>query len=138
MGEEASWTRAKTVSRRGGHTWSVPFISGRVWALRFCSALQEELCGGENTRCGFGSRGTLLKATRREREVVTTAETDTEDLHADVTSLIHSLCARRSGPRSAQRTTAKKGPGMGGSKCCWLSATGSPWIIRSICSSMPP
>jgi predicted site-specific integrase-resolvase len=82
--------------------------SAHLWpgvAFRFCTALQERVCGDENTRFGFRDIETLLKATEREMEVVNTAETATEDLLADVTSLVYSLCARLSGQRSAQRKT---------------------------------
>jgi predicted site-specific integrase-resolvase len=77
-------------------------------AFRFCSALQEGECGDENTRFGFRDIETLLKATEREIEVVNTAETATEDLLADVTSLVSRCCARRSGPRSAPRAPAHR------------------------------
>jgi predicted site-specific integrase-resolvase len=63
--------------------------------------------GDENTRFGFGSSETVLKAAGREMEVVNPAETDPEDLLSDLTSMVSRWCARRSGPGSAQRTTAK-------------------------------
>ena len=77
-----------------------------MWLCRFCSALQEEICGDEHTRCGFRSIETELEAAGREMEVVNTAETDPEDLLSEVTSMVSGWCARRSGPRSAPRTTA--------------------------------
>ena len=74
-------------------------------AFRFCSARQEELGGNANTHCGFGSRETELEAAGREREAVTMAETDLEDLLAEVPSMVSRWCAQRSGPRSAPRNT---------------------------------
>ena len=78
-----------------------------MWLCRFCLTLQEEVCSDENNRCGFRSRETWLKAAGREMEVITTAETDPENLLAEVTSMVSRWCARRSGPRSTPRTTEK-------------------------------
>jgi predicted site-specific integrase-resolvase len=57
------------------------------------------------SRCGFGSVDTLLKGQGRAVEVVNQAENGTEDLLADLTSIIYSLCVRRYGQRRAKRTT---------------------------------
>src|SRR5579862_4393396 len=46
-------------------------------------------------------------------------------LLAEVTSLVSRWGVRRSGPRSAKRTTETRCPGSGGSRCSWLSATWS-------------
>lgn len=59
------------------------------------------------TRFGFRSIETLLKTAGREIEVVNTAENDTEDLIADLISIIDSFCARLYGQRRAKRKTAK-------------------------------
>jgi predicted site-specific integrase-resolvase len=59
------------------------------------------------TRFGFRSIETLLKTAGREIEVVNTAENDTEDLIADLTSIIYSFCARLYGQRSAKRKPEK-------------------------------
>ena len=75
-------------------------------AFRFCSALQEERGGDANTPFGFGSSETLLKADGGKMEVVTPAEPESEVHLAEVTSIVSGWCARRSGPRSAPRTTA--------------------------------
>jgi putative resolvase len=59
------------------------------------------------TRFGFRYIETLLKATGREIEVVNMAENSTEDLLADLTSIIYSFCARLYGQRRAKRKTEK-------------------------------
>jgi predicted site-specific integrase-resolvase len=59
------------------------------------------------TRFGFRYIETLLNTSGREIEVVNQAEHSTEDLLADLTSIIYSLCARLYGQRRAKRTTAK-------------------------------
>jgi predicted site-specific integrase-resolvase len=59
------------------------------------------------TRFGFRSIETLLKTSGREIEVVNQAEHSTEDLLADLTSIVYSFCARLYGQRRAKRTTAK-------------------------------
>jgi putative resolvase len=59
------------------------------------------------TRFGFGYIETLLKAMDREIEVVNTAENGTEDLLADLISIIDSFCARLYGQRRAKRKTEK-------------------------------
>lgn len=56
---------------------------------------------------GFRYIETLLKTAGREIEVVNTAENSTEDLLADLTSIIYSFCARLYGQRRAKRKTAK-------------------------------
>src|SRR5690242_504302 len=87
----------------------VPYLVSTVHrcpgvAFRFCSALQEEVCGDEN-RFWLSLDRDLAKGAGREMEVVTPVETDTEDLLAEVTSLVSGWCARRSGTQSAPRTT---------------------------------
>jgi putative resolvase len=59
------------------------------------------------TRFGFRYIETLLKTYGREIEVVNQAENSTEDLLADLTSIIYSFCARLYGQRRAKRTTEK-------------------------------
>ena len=59
------------------------------------------------TRFGFRYIETLLKTSGREIEVVNQAENSTEDLLADLTSIIYSFCARLYGQRRAKRKTAK-------------------------------
>lgn len=59
------------------------------------------------TRFGFRYIETLLKTYGREIEVVNQAKNDTEDLLADLTSIIYSFCARLYGQRSAKRKTEK-------------------------------
>lgn len=59
------------------------------------------------TRFGFRYLETLLKTAGREIEVVNTAENDTEELIADLTSIIYSFCARLYGQRRAKRKTEK-------------------------------
>jgi len=59
------------------------------------------------TRFGFRYIETLLKAAGREIEVVNQAENGTEDLLADLISIISSFCARLYGQRRAKRKTAK-------------------------------
>jgi putative resolvase len=49
-----------------------------------------------------------VRTAGREMEVVNAAEMDPEDLLADVTSLVYSLCARLSGQRSVPRKTEKR------------------------------
>src|SRR5258708_18842953 len=59
------------------------------------------------TRFGFRYIETLLKTSGREIEVVNQAENSTEDLLADLTSIVYSFCARLYGQRRAKRKTAK-------------------------------
>jgi predicted site-specific integrase-resolvase len=59
------------------------------------------------TRFGFRYIETLLKAAGREIEVVNQAENGTEDLQADLISIISSFCARIYGQRRAKRKTEK-------------------------------
>jgi len=59
------------------------------------------------TRFGLRYIETLLKTAGREIEVVNTAENDTEDLIADLTSILYSFCARLYGQRRAKRKTEK-------------------------------
>lgn len=59
------------------------------------------------TRFGFRYIETLLKAYGREIEVVNQADNSTEDLLADLTSIIYSFCARLYGQRRAKRKTEK-------------------------------
>jgi putative resolvase len=59
------------------------------------------------TRFGFRYIETLLKTSGREIEVVNQAENSTEDLLADLTSIIYSFCARLYGQRRAKRKTEK-------------------------------
>jgi putative resolvase len=59
------------------------------------------------TRFGFRYIETLLKTSGREIEVVNQAENGTEDLLADLTSIIYSFCARLYGQRRAKRKTEK-------------------------------
>lgn len=59
------------------------------------------------TRFGFRYIETLLKTYGREIEVVNQAENSTEDLLADLSSIISSFCARLYGQRRAKRKTEK-------------------------------
>jgi putative resolvase len=59
------------------------------------------------TRFGFRYIETLLKTYGREIEVVNQAENTTEDLLADLTSIVYSFCARLYGQRRAKRKTEK-------------------------------
>lgn len=59
------------------------------------------------TRFGFRHFETLLKGQGREIEVVNVAENGTEDLLADLVSIIYSFCARLYGQRRAKRKTEK-------------------------------
>lgn len=59
------------------------------------------------TRFGFRYIETLLKTYGREIEVVNRAENSTEDLLADLTSIVYSFCARLYGQRRAKRKTEK-------------------------------
>jgi putative resolvase len=59
------------------------------------------------TRFGFRYIETLLKGQGREIEVVNQAENGTEDLLADLVSIIYSFCARLYGQRRAKRKTEK-------------------------------
>jgi predicted site-specific integrase-resolvase len=59
------------------------------------------------TRFGFRYIETLLRVQGRTLEVVNQAENSTEDLLADLTSIIYSLCARLYGQRGAKRKTEK-------------------------------
>jgi putative resolvase len=57
------------------------------------------------TRFGFRYLDTLLKGQGRGLEVVNEAGNETEDLLADLTSIIYSFCARLYGQRRAKRKT---------------------------------
>jgi putative resolvase len=57
------------------------------------------------TRFGFRYIQTLLKTYGREIEVVNATQNSTEDLIADLTSIVYSFCARLYGQRRAKRTT---------------------------------
>lgn len=57
------------------------------------------------TRFGFRYLVTLLRGQGRSIEVVNEAENETEDLLADLTSIIYSFCARLYGRRRAKRKT---------------------------------
>jgi len=59
------------------------------------------------TRFGFRYIETLLRGQGRSIEVVNQAENGTEDLLADLISIIYSLCARLYGQRHAKRKTEK-------------------------------
>lgn len=59
------------------------------------------------TRFGFRYLETLLQVQGRSIEVVNQAENNTEDLLADLTSIIYSFCARLYGQRRAKRKTEK-------------------------------
>lgn len=59
------------------------------------------------THFGFRYIETLLKTYGREIEVVNQAENSTEDLLADLTSIVYSFCARLYGQRRAKRKTEK-------------------------------
>jgi putative resolvase len=59
------------------------------------------------TRFGFRYLETLLDGQGRTIEVVNQAENSTEDLLADLTSIIYSFCARLYGQRRAKRKTEK-------------------------------
>jgi predicted site-specific integrase-resolvase len=59
------------------------------------------------TRFGFRYIETLLKGQGRSVEVVNVAENGTEDLLADLVSIIYSFCARLYGQRRAKRKTEK-------------------------------
>ena len=59
------------------------------------------------TRFGFRYIETLLKGQGRSIEVVNTAENGTEDLLADLVSIIYSFCARLYGQRRAKRKTER-------------------------------
>ena len=59
------------------------------------------------TRFGFRYIDTLLKASGREIEVVNLAENGTEDLLADLTSIIYSFCTRLYGQRRAKQKTER-------------------------------
>lgn len=71
-----------------------------------------------STRFGFRYIETLLQTYGREIEVVNHAENSTDDVLADLTSIIYSFCARLYGQRRAKRRTetivkqlqAKEGP----------------------------
>lgn len=57
------------------------------------------------TRFGFRFLDTLLKGQGRALEVVDEAENETEDLRADLASIIYSFCARLYGQRRAKSKT---------------------------------
>jgi|SRR5215469_3414216 len=57
------------------------------------------------TRFGFAYIDALLSVQGRVIEVVNPADNDTEEVLADLTSLMYALCARLYGPRQAKRKT---------------------------------
>jgi len=59
------------------------------------------------TRFGFHYIGTLFSVQGRVIEVVNPAQNDTEELLADLTSIIYSFCARLYGQRRAKRKTER-------------------------------
>jgi putative resolvase len=59
------------------------------------------------TRFGFRYLETLLKTQGRAIEVVNHAENSSEDLLADLTSIIYAFCARLYGQRRAKRKTER-------------------------------
>ena len=59
------------------------------------------------TRFGFRYIETLLHTCGREIEVVNQVENSTEDLLADLTSIVYSFCARLYGQRRAKRKTER-------------------------------
>jgi predicted site-specific integrase-resolvase len=59
------------------------------------------------TRFGFRYLETLLRTQGRTLEVVNQADNSTEDLLADLTSIVYSFCARLYGQRRAKRKTEK-------------------------------
>jgi len=59
------------------------------------------------TRFGFRYIETWLKTYGREIEVVNQAQNSTEDLLADLSSIVYSFCARLYGQRRAKRKTEK-------------------------------
>lgn len=59
------------------------------------------------TRFGFHSIDALFTVQGRTIEVVNPAQNDTEELLADLTSIISSFCARLYGQRRAKRKTAQ-------------------------------
>lgn len=59
------------------------------------------------TRFGFRYIETLLTTYGRTIEVVNQAENSTEDLLADLTSIVYAFCARLYGQRRAKRKTEK-------------------------------
>jgi putative resolvase len=59
------------------------------------------------TRFGFRYIETLLNTYGRKIEVVNQAENNTEDLLADLTSIVYSFCTRLYGQRRAKRKTEK-------------------------------
>lgn len=59
------------------------------------------------TRFGFRYIETLLKTYGREIEIVNQAENSTEDLLADLSSIVYAFCARLYGQRRAKRKTER-------------------------------
>jgi predicted site-specific integrase-resolvase len=59
------------------------------------------------TRFGFHYIEALFSVQGRVIEVVNPAQNDTEELLADLTSIMYSFCARLYGPRRARRTTER-------------------------------
>ena len=59
------------------------------------------------TRFGFRYIETLLRGQGRSIEVVNVAKNGTDDLLADLVSIIYSFCARLYGQRRAKRKTEK-------------------------------
>jgi putative resolvase len=59
------------------------------------------------TRFGFHYIDTLFSVQGRVIEVVNPAQNDTEELLADLTSIIYSFCARLYGQRRAKRKTER-------------------------------
>jgi len=81
---------------------------------KFLALLEDQSIGliviehkDRGTRFGFRYIETLLKGQGRTIEVVNHAENGTEDLLADLISIIYSFCARLYGQRRAKRKTEK-------------------------------
>src|SRR5215831_8828274 len=81
---------------------------------KFLALLEDQSIGlivvehkDRGTRFGFRYIETLLRGQGRTIEVVNHAENGTEDLLADLISIIYSFCARLYGQRRAKRKTEK-------------------------------
>lgn len=82
--------------------------------LRFLSLLEDQSITrivvehkDRATRFGFRYLEILLQSQGRQIEVVNMAENSTEDVLADLTSIIYSFCTRLYGQRRAKRKTEK-------------------------------
>jgi putative resolvase len=95
------------------------------------------------TRFGFRSLETLMELQGRSIEVVNLADTDKEDLLADLVSLVYSFAARLYGQRRAKRKTEaivkqlREEEAKGTSCSCWNS-TSLHRATRATQLSMPP